>query len=224
MLILAIGIGILFTPLFNISEIEINGNNKIKSDELIKKSGFILGENIFKFKLEDAGDNISEIPYVNSILVERVLPGKMRISITECIPMAYVKCKEKFVVIDKTGKTLEVKNNKNDIKIPILYDFELGGYTLGKKISVKDEEKLKKTLEITRDLYNNNLIEKVTSINSVSGKYYLNLDGNLKILIGDGENLNSKLVMINEVLKKLPKNASGTLDATDSNKVYHRTE
>ena len=224
MLILMICICILFTPVFNLKEIEINGNSKIKAKELIDKSGFVMGENIFKFKLNVGGENIASIPYVNSVIISRKLPGKIEITITESIPTAYVPYNDTMIVVDKEGKALELKNAETDYKIPILYDFNLTQFALGKKINIKDEEKLKKTLEITKHLYNNNLIDKIRSINSQNDVYYLNINERLRASVGDGENLNAKLIMLNEVLLKLPSDASGIIDVRDPDRVYHRSE
>jgi len=223
MLMLMICVGILFTPLFNLHEIEVNGNLKIKTDELIKASGFIMGENIFKFKLNESGERVSQIPYVNSVFIKRKLPGRIEINVTESIPMGYISYNDKLLVVDKDGKVLEAKNEKINYQIPILSDFKVSQFTLGKKINEKDEEKLKKTLEIAKNLYNNNLIDKIVSITSQKDDFYLIVNDNLKIVIGDTENLSGKLVMLKEVLNKLPEDATGIIDARNADKVYHRT-
>ena len=83
MLVLMICIGLLFTPLFNLKELEIEGNKKVKTEDIIKSSGFILSENIFKFKLNTAGETIAKIPYINSVIIQSKLPGKIEISVTD---------------------------------------------------------------------------------------------------------------------------------------------
>ena len=112
MLVLMICIGLLFTPLFNLKELEIEGNKKVKTEEIIKTSGFILSENIFKFKLNTAGEAIAKIPYINSVIIQRILPGKIEISVTECIPVAYIQCSGEMVTVDKDGKVLEKKTEE----------------------------------------------------------------------------------------------------------------
>ena len=222
MLILMICIGLLFTPLFNLKEIEISGNEKVVTEDIIKASSFILGENIFKFKLNKAGEGIAAIPYINSIEIRRKLPGKMEISVTECIPLAYIKSADGMVVVDKDGKVLEKKTEEVTYKLPILFDFKFDNYILGKKISQNKNEKLQKTLEITKNLYNNNLIEEVLSITTTKGELYLNFRSGLKVIVGDEENIASKLTMLKEVLKVMPKGSKGIIDARDPDKLYHR--
>lgn len=224
MLLLMICIGLLFTPVFNLKEIEINGNTKVPSEEIVKSGGFVLGENIFKFKLNVAGENIGSIPYVNSVILQRRLPGKIEITVTECIPVAYIQSADGMVVVDKDGKVLEKKTDKIDYKLPILFDFKYEKYTIGKKINENNNENLQKTLEITKNLYNNNLIDKVLSITTTKGELYLNFRNGLKVIVGNEENINAKLTMLKEVLNQLPEGAGGILDARDPDRIYHRAE
>ena len=224
MLMLFISIGILFTPVFNLKEIVMTGNKKIETKTIIEKSGFIIGENIFKFKLDKAGVAIASIPYINSVEIIRKLPKKIQISVTECIPLAYIQATDGMVVVDKDGKVLEKKSEETDYKLPILYDFKFDKYTLGKKLSENNNEKLQKTLEITKNLYNNNIIDNVLSITTVKGEIYLHMTDGMKVIVGDEENIDSKLTMLKEVLAKLPEGAGGVIDARDPAKLYHRAQ
>ena len=80
MLMLGICVGMLFTPLFNLKEIDIEGNSRVDAKTIIDASGFTLGENIFKFSLPKAGEAIASIPYINTIELQRKLPGKIEIN------------------------------------------------------------------------------------------------------------------------------------------------
>lgn len=224
MLILMICIGLLFTPLFNLKEMEITGNKKVTTEEIIKKSGFVLSQNIFKFKLNTAGESIAKIPYINSVIIQRKLPDKVEISVTECIPLAYVQSADGMVVVDKDGKVLEKKTEEITYVLPILFDFKFDKYVLGEKISENNNKKLQKTLEITKNLYNNNLIEDVLSITTTKGELYLNFRNGLKVIVGNEENIEGKLTMLKEVLKVMPKGSTGIIDARDPDKLYHRGE
>lgn len=224
MLVLMICIGLLFTPLFNLKELEITGNKKVTTEDIIKKSGFVLSENIFKFKLNTAGESIAKIPYINSVIIQRKLPGKVEISVTECIPLAYIQSVDGMVVVDKDGKVLEKKTEEVTYVLPILFDFKFDKYVLGEKISENNNKKLQKTLEITKNLYNNNLIEDVLSITTTKGELYLNFRNGLKVIVGNEENIEGKITMLKEVLKVMPKGSSGIIDARDPNKLYHRGE
>ncbi len=224
MLMLGICIGILFTPLFNLKEIDIEGNVRVDAKTIIEAGGFKLGENIFKFHLPKSGEAIAAIPYINSIELQRRLPGKIEINVTECIPLAYIQCAGAMVVVDKDGKVLEKKDDKVNHEIPILFDFKFEKYTLGKKINENNNEKLKKTLEITKNLYNNNLIADVISITTTKGELCLNLKSGIRVILGNADELDKRLTMLQEVLKRLPEGSGGVIDARNPDKLYHRSE
>ncbi len=219
-LIAGVAIGILFTPLFNLNEVVLGGNERITYNEIIKKGNIVTGKNLFTISLKKTGESISKIPYVNSIEVRRKLPDKLVINITESIPMAYVKIKDSYGVIDKNGKALEKINDTNIYNIPELLEISAEKFTPSEKISVKEEEKFKKTLEILRDLYNNNFIDKIKSVSVSENMIILKVSDKLIIEMGSYEQFNSKIVMVKEIVATLNENDFGTIDASDADRVY----
>ena len=217
-------IGMLFTPVFHVAEIQLEGPERILPEEILAAAGFAVGENIFSFSLKEAGEALSKIPYVNSVRIERQLPSRLAIKITESIPMAYVPCMDFHLVIDKGGKALEPQTGDLLYSIPVLLDFPITEFDPGEKILIQEEEKFQKTLEILRDLYNNNFIEEIQSITTKEENIILTLSEQLQIHMGDTEQFNSKIVMVQEVLKRLPENTSGIIDAKNPNKVYTSSE
>ncbi|MBR4892914.1 MAG: FtsQ-type POTRA domain-containing protein [Clostridia bacterium] len=223
-LMLIICIGLLFTPVFNLKVIDISGNNVILSEEIISTSGFNAGENIFRFRLKDAGENIAKIPFVDSVSLQRILPQKIEISIVECIPVAYVNVADTVVIVDDEGKVLSEKTPDISYKLPELSDFKFDKYILGEKITLNSDKNLQKTLEIAKDLYNNNLIENVSSIFIENDELCFNMDNDLKVIVGNSDNINSKLTMLKAVLEKLPHGATGKIDARNPKKLRHISE
>ncbi len=219
-LIAGAAIGILFTPLFNLNEVVIGGNERLTYEEIVKKGGIINGKNLFTISLKKTGESISKIPYVNSIEVRRKLPDKLVINITESIPMAYIKIKDAYGVIDKNGKALEKVSAANIYNIPELLDITSKKFTLSEKISANDEEKFKKTLEILRDLYNNNFIDKIKSVSVSEDMIILKVSDKLIIEMGRYEQFNSKIVMVKEIVATLNENDFGTIDASNADRVY----
>ncbi len=220
-LIVFAGIGMLFTPIFNLKEIEITGNLKLKNEEIIKTGNIITEKNIFSVNLKKTGTAISNIPFVNTVEIKRKLPGTLVINITESVPVAYAAYKNMYVVIDKNGKVLERTNDKSGYFVPQVMGINVLKADPSFKISVKDEENFKKTLEILRDLYNNNFIDKISSISMSENGINLKINDNLTIEMGSYEQFNAKVVMVKEIVSSLPKDAVGVIDARNANRVYY---
>lgn len=220
-LLIGVIIGIMFTPLFHLKTVLINGNERVAYDEFIKKGSISTGKNIFTLNLNKIGDGISKIPYIDSVEVKRKLPNKLLINVTECIPVAYIKTKKGCAVIDKNGKILETATEKGDYRIPEITGMVSETYKPLENISVKEEEKFKKTLEILRDLYNNNFIDIIVSISVSDKEITMKKSDAFIIKMGSYEQFNAKIVMVKEILAGLPADAVGTLDATKVDRVYY---
>lgn len=221
--LLAVGvmIGILFTPLFTLDKVVLNGNEKITYEQILETGNITTGKNLFTLNLNEIGDELSKIPYVNSINITRKLPDKLVITLTECIPLGYVPMASGYAVIDKDGKVLELSNDTGLYKIPVISDYLSDSAIPSEKISVEEQEKFKKTLEILRDLYNNNFIENIYSMSMSGNEIVFKISDRLIIEMGEYEQFNAKIVMVKEILSKLPENDYGTLRVVSSERVYH---
>ena len=220
LLTIGVVIGILFTPLFNLNYVVLEGNEKIIYEDIILNGEIILGKNIFTLNLNKIGDKLSKIPYVNSLSITRKLPDKLVVSITECIPFGYVNSPEGYAVVDKDGKVLEITGDLNLYKIPLLSEYSSDSAIPSEIISV-NEENFEKTLEILRDLYNNNFIENIYSVSMSGSEIILKVSDRLIIEMGEYEQFNAKIVMVKEILSRLPENDYGTLRLVGSERVYH---
>ena len=143
------------------------------------------------------------------------------VNLTESIPMAYVKVKNTYGVIDKNGKALEKLSDKLSYNIPELTEITVSKFTPSEKISVKEEEKFKKTLEILRDLYNNNFIDKVESVSVSDDMIKLSISDKLTVELGSFDQLNAKIVMVKEIVATLDENDFGIIDASNADRVYY---
>jgi len=220
-LIIGVMIGIMFTPLFDLQHIVLNGNSRVTVDEVIKKGGIATGDNIFALNLKKIGDGVSKIPYIDTIEVKRGLPDKLIVNITECVPIAVMKTKKGYAVIDKNGKILEALTDKGTYMVPEIMGFVSETVKPLEKISVKEEEIFKKTLEILRDLYNNNFIDVISSISVSEKNIVMKKSDTFVIEMGGFEQFNAKIVMVKEILAGLPSDAVGTLDASNADRVYY---
>jgi len=220
-LIIGVMIGIMFTPLFDLQHIVLNGNSRVTVDEVIKKGGIATGDNIFALNLKKIGEGVSKIPYIDAIEVKRGLPDKLIVNITECVPIAVMKTKKGYAVIDKNGKILEALTDKGTYMVPEIMGFVSETVKPLEKISVKEEEIFKKTLEILRDLYNNNFIDVISSISVSEKNIVMKKSDTFVIEMGGFEQFNAKIVMVKEILAGLPSDAVGTLDASNADRVYY---
>ena len=93
---------------FKISDITVEGAARYSEREILLASGIEEDNSIFFLSSGKAEVAIkSQLPYIDSVKVERRLPGSVVIRVTESVPAAYIPYDGSYWVIDLTGRILE---------------------------------------------------------------------------------------------------------------------
>lgn len=102
---------------FRISEIEVTGANIYTPEEIIEASGVQERDNLFFINRSAAVARVlKRLPYVDSVRVNRRLPNKLSLDVTESVAIGYFLMEHDAWIVDNTGKflgkvgTQEVKN------------------------------------------------------------------------------------------------------------------
>ena len=228
---LLIAIVIIFaltTPIFNISNIEVNGNSKISTDTIISISGLKKGQNIFKFN-NSTIQNIKENNYIDEVQIKRKLPGTIIISVKEREIKYQIKLLNSYAYIDKNGYILEVSTVKKEVPIIVGFNIEENELINKNRLEVEDLEELNKILKVLDSAKTINIDSIITEINIENkDNYYLYIESqNKKIYIGDTSNLTKKMLYIKKILEE-ESDKSGTIftngDISSGFKPYFRQE
>jgi len=102
-LVLLTGFILLRSPLFEVRNIKVLGNQLLEESKIISLSEIATGSNIFKIDLAEAKDKLKLIPLVKEAKVTRSLPGTVVIAIEERIPVGILPTGEGFIEIDGEG-------------------------------------------------------------------------------------------------------------------------
>ena len=193
----------LTSPLFNISSIEITGNEKFAKDKYIKLSGLEMNNNIFKFKKFTVVDNIKQNAYVESVKIKRVLPKTVEIIITERKIKFLVEMqdKSKYAYIDEDGNILEISNEKLDYIV--LKGISEESINVGEKIDETYRDRIKDVVKIQNIMQNNEV--ETFNIIDISSKYdyILSFDKEAKyVYLGDLSDLETKILYMKYILEE----------------------
>ena len=92
---------------FRVSTIEVEGNSLYTSEEIIEASGIEQGDNLFFINRFTAISRIfSKLPYVEKAVINRSLPNRLVIVITESQAIACVAAEDGTWAIDRGCKLL----------------------------------------------------------------------------------------------------------------------
>jgi cell division protein FtsQ len=89
-------------------DIEIQGTENVSRRQVMDVVGGDIGRNVFFIPLEERKHQLEQIPWVEFANVSRLLPNRVRISIQERTPMAFVQVGAKISLIDSHGVLMEM--------------------------------------------------------------------------------------------------------------------
>ena len=90
------------------SSIEIEGNDHLTRAQLLSIFGGDVERNIFNVSLAERRAQLERLPWVEHATVMRLLPNRMRISIVERTPVAFVRQGSHIGLVDGSGVLLDM--------------------------------------------------------------------------------------------------------------------
>ena len=209
---------------FVVTEIDVEGNARYSDEEIIEASGLDLGDNLFFISRTKAAARIfNNLPYVNDVTVDRELPSRVVITITESSAMGYVTLEDDYWVIDQNGKLLK-QVTSDELKSLIRID----GITpvepdAGKMMTVDDADgaKLRYLSEILNELLKRGMWTDVTVVDmsDVTSPAFTYLN-RFTVRLGADQDLDYKFGMLQSAVEQLAEHDSGTLDLSIDQQVH----
>lgn len=112
-LLVLMALGFALAVFFRVSRITVTGNNRYSKEEIILASGIEAGDNLFFINRGAATARINaQLPYVERAWIQRQLPNRVEIHVTESDAIAVVHTEEDGLwAIDHGCKLLAQTNN-----------------------------------------------------------------------------------------------------------------
>ena len=194
---------ILLSPLFNIKDVTVTGNNKLSKEEIISLSEIRTEENIFKTSKNDIKNRIKTNPYVENVKIRRKLSDKVEIIVVERVATYMLPFANSYVYINNQGYMLEITSQKANL--PIITGFSTPEENLheGERLLSEDLVKLGEVLQIIESANANGIQELITKIDiSNRQDYTIMLEKEKKLVhMGDVSNLSTKMSYINKIIQ-----------------------
>ncbi len=118
----ALGDFALYSPrvlLGRTEQIELAGNKIVGREALVNVFYNDRGKSVLTIPLDERRNEIQKIKWVESASVQRILPNRVRVEITERTPVAFVRNGSEIALIDSHGVILD-RPNDLDARFPII--------------------------------------------------------------------------------------------------------
>lgn len=206
-LLIALLVSIVFflmSPLFNITAIEIIGNEKLAVETYISLSELTMGENIYRNRKIAIAKKIKQNPYVETVQIRRKLPSTIEIRVKERKANYQLTYANSYAYLSKQGYLLEITEEKANV--PVILGFQITEDKIkpGNRLETQDLTKLEIVLRIMESANANGIGQDITAID-VSNKlnYTLHLENKKKIVyLGEASNLSNRMLYLKAILEK----------------------
>ena len=194
----------MLSPFFNIKNIQVTGNEKIASEEIISLSGIQLEQNTFQLQKSEIRQAIKQNAYIDTVTIRRNWPDGITIEVTERTPTYMLSFGNGYVYINNQGYLLEISQEKLDTPIITGYLTKEEEVKVGNRLCTEDLERLNDVLQIMKSMESNNISDLVTQINIEDKQdYILTLAKEKKTVhMGDTSNLSTKIPYIIKIIEE----------------------
>ncbi|MFW6387189.1 MAG: cell division protein FtsQ/DivIB [Thermodesulfobacteriota bacterium] len=107
---------------FQIEHIEVRGNQRLSTEDILALSDIRHGQRTFDLDLELIGQRLEENDWILKARVERLLPRGIRVSIVEHTPCCIVNL-DYLYYVDTQGKVFKVLHHGDSLDYPMVSGF-----------------------------------------------------------------------------------------------------
>lgn len=113
---------LLYSPamlLLKPDQIELTGNHIVSREAVLQQFVHDHDRSVLRVALDTRRSQIEQIPWVESASVQRILPNRIRVELTERTPVAFARNGNQLALIDAHGVILE-RPQGEDLRFPIV--------------------------------------------------------------------------------------------------------
>ncbi len=216
LLLVAIVTGIcMFTPFFNVKNIDVIGNEQITSEQILTSAAIPSNVNIFRVNKRTVRKSVLKIPEIESVKIRRKLPAKLQLEVVETKAALYFPYLTGYAITNKEGRVLSVSDSEEGLDLLKITGLEIKNAEICEKISVQDTVIFDIILSTIRSFDEKGLLPEIRSchFDNVSDYYFYLKDGT-KVILGKTGNLDYKLSVLTQILPQVNRTEGAYIDLT----------
>jgi cell division septal protein FtsQ len=134
-------------PDYNLAEVAIHSDGPLTREQIIEATDIHEGRNIFTINLSAARKGLMALPQVDRAEIERILPNKITIDVTERKPVAWVAAKDDgdpssdpgAFLIDHSGILLRLRGQVAEYyHLPVITGLAVDNYEAGETVDLPE--------------------------------------------------------------------------------------
>jgi cell division septal protein FtsQ len=147
-------------PDYQIAEIEVVSDGVLTREQTLAASGITTGQNIFTVSPARTRERLAQLPQVERVEVQRIMPNKISISIVERKPVAWItaghdddpSASPNALLIDRSGRLIDSKLRLPQyLHLPVICGAALKNLQAGDAIETEEVKGALDLLRLTSD-------------------------------------------------------------------------
>ena len=209
-------VAVLLSPLFEIRQIEITGNNIICYEDIMSRTQLEAGQNMLAFSANTVRTQINQLPFVQTVDVVREFPDKVIITVAERTPISSIRVAHSatYLLIDDTGMVLE-SGSAPTPDLPVAIGIDFASFAVGEYLDMEDDIIFRDMLRLYRLFMRYDffpaLVDLSNSEDIVFHTEYLN------IYFGSMSDMDRKIQYISAIQEQFAPEAKGFIEIRDIN-------
>lgn len=164
----AIGFGVyqaVNLGIFNVTEIEVVGNEIVDAQTVVEASGINVGESVFLIDVNQANYNINALMNLDELEISKIMPNKILIRMVESVPICAVNYDNKVYYLSEDKTLIEDGEYLRKTDIPLIFGSDEVTITeIGKEVVVEPYWRFDTIMNILRDLKKDSNLEKISEV------------------------------------------------------------
>lgn len=206
---------------FRISDIMVRGVTKYTVEQIVAASEIKTGDNLVFVDPGRTAQKIkTKLPYLNEVIIEKIVPNRVDIIVTESLPIAVVTVDGARWILDQEARVLDKADEASaEHKISVT-GLTPKSATAGQLLEVDsgEETKLLYLANVLTGIQSAGITEDVSSVDvSNIGSIKFSYAGRFTVILGNGEDVDYKLVKLRDVMERLEPDDRGKIDLSQDN-------
>ncbi len=207
---------------FVVKEISVQKSDIYKTADISACANVKKGISLYKIDKQKIIEKVeSKFPYLEDVKISYKLPDKVQISFREEYGNFSVSLGVELFALDDNMHVLAKEAASSGIKRIKIVSGDVKSCFVGESITFIDEDTAPILRSLVKALKDKKMIDAVTEID-VTNQFDIRVDydGRFEFALGDHQDFPLKLAMIQEILKDVGSEASGSIDISDSDQAY----
>ncbi|HIT32298.1 MAG TPA: FtsQ-type POTRA domain-containing protein [Candidatus Enterenecus stercoripullorum] len=213
---------------FRINDVSVSGNERYSTEEIVEASGIRTGDNLIALsKSRVAGNIIARLPYVRSVAIDRLLPDRVLITVTEHTAAAAISDGSNWWYLAEQGKLLERVSDPGQVMTITGLTAQDPILSASVQVAQEEETTLSYVLALLTQLAGRGMLADCTALDCTAAASITLNYGIYQVKLPRRTDYSEYLTLLQAAIssEELPENVPGTFDLTvQDGRAYFRPD